>query len=54
MSPVILAHIHTLRHLVTMIFILCKMGEGNGVFLHITVVIAKFMIFHDDQDTEWE
>ena len=54
MSQLILTHIHVLRHYVTMIFIICKMGESNGVFLHITVVVAIFLLFHDDQDTKWE
>ena len=53
-SQLILNHIQRFRHYVTMIFIICKMGESNGVFLHITVVIAIFLIFHDDQDTEWK
>ena len=50
----ILTHIQRLGKYVTMIFILCKMGESNGVFLHITVVVAIFLLFHDDQDTKWE
>ena len=53
-SQLILTHIHVLRHYVTMIFILYKMGESNGVFLHITVAVAIFLMFHYNKDTEWE
>ena len=51
-SQLILTHINIVRHYVTMISILYKMGEKKGVILHITVVVATILIFYDDKNID--
>ena len=53
-SQLILTHVNILRHYVTMICIIYKMGEKNGVILHLNVSRAIFLLFNDDQDTKPE
>ena len=50
-SQLILTYIYILRLSVTMISIIYKMGGNNGVILHITVVVAIFLLFYDDKNT---
>ena len=45
-------YINMLRNYVTMFSILYKRGENYGAVLHINVVVAIFLLFYDDKNTD--